>query len=188
VSVRVRILCFGNLLAGDDGFGIHVHRSLQDALTVPEDMQLEILDAGVSGMSALSYFEDCEHVIVVDALRSEGQIGSVHRLELSELRAPESAFSAHALDLTHLFHVLPIIFEGRTPPTISIVGAEIAAPSGNFELQLSAALQAAIEPTVACIRAELAALRPPAPSASTLTAPNSTELHGSQVTAPTTSP
>ena len=159
MTLRVRVLCFGNLLAGDDGFGVHVHRKLLETLDAPQHFTLEIIDAGLLGMAALTYFEDCDHVIVVDALSDSGQPGRVRRLTLADVSAPQSAFSAHALDLTHLFHVLPILFEGRVPPSIVIIGAEIKAPSGEYDMQLSAPLQAAIEPALTCIRAELDALR-----------------------------
>lgn len=156
---RVRILCFGNLLAGDDGFGVHVERQLQGTLREWTGLSVEVIDAGVLGMSALTLFEDCEHVIVVDALGHAGEPGRVCRLELSELAPPSAAFSAHALDLTHLFHVLPIVFEARTPPTVTIVGAEITPPSGGaFSMQLSPPLAAAIVPTIALIESELDAL------------------------------
>jgi hydrogenase maturation protease len=158
--MRVRILCFGNLLAGDDGFGVHVFNSLQaSALRERAGLSVEIFDAGVLGMSALTLFEHCEHVIVVDALAYAGQAGRVCVLELSELSPPAAAFSAHALDLTHLFHVLPIVFEGRSTPTVTVVGAEIAAPSGDFSMLLSPPLQAAIEPALTLIREQLDALR-----------------------------
>jgi hydrogenase maturation protease len=160
LNLRVRILCFGNLLAGDDGFGVHVQRRLSEGLATPDGLTVEVIDAGLLGMTALTYFEDCDHIIVVDALAYAGQVGKVSRLELAELCAPKAAFSAHALDLTHLFHVLPIVFEGREPPTIRIIGAEIAVPSGAFDMQLSPTLQAAIEPAVARIEAELAMLAP----------------------------
>jgi hydrogenase maturation protease len=157
---RVRILCFGNLLAGDDGFGVHVERQLQGTLRERAGLSVEVIDAGLLGMSALTLFEDCEHVIVVDALGHAGEPGRVCRLELSELAPPSAAFSAHALNLTHLFHVLPIVFEARTPPTVTIVGAEIAAPSGGsaFSMQLSSPLTAAIGPAIELIESELDAL------------------------------
>ena len=153
--MRVRILCFGSLLAGDDGFGIHLHARLRAAPPVRAGLEIEVLDAGLMGMSALSYFEDCEHVIVVDALRAYGEPGRVHRLTLADVAAPASAFNAHALDLPHLFHVLPIVFEDREPPGISIVGAEIEPPSGAFSMQLSPPLQAALEPALELIGREL---------------------------------
>lgn len=152
--MRVRILCFGSLLAGDDGFGVHVHARLRACMP-----QIEVMDAGLMGMSALSLFEDCDHVIVVDALKAFGQVGRVHRLQLSDLAAPAAAFNAHALDLTHLFHVLPIVFEGRKAPEVTIIGAEIDPPQGAYCMELSAPLQAALDPAIALIEQELRALR-----------------------------
>ena len=154
----MRVLCFGSLLAGDDGFGIHLLGRLRAAPPVRAGLTIELVDAGLMGLGALSYFEDCEHAIVVDALGALGEVGRVHRLLLSDLAAPAAAFNAHALDLTHLFHVLPILFEGRSPPRITIVGAEIDPPHGPFCMQLSPPLTAALEPARQLIESELDAL------------------------------
>jgi hydrogenase maturation protease len=153
--VRVRILCFGNLLAGDDGFGVHVHRRLSSRPLARPGLVVEAVDAGLLGMSALTYFEQCDHVVVVDALGYDGQAGRLRRVELAEISAPASAFSAHALDLNHLFHVLPIVFEGRQAPSVTVVGAEIEPPTGGFCMELSAPLQAAVEHAVVAIDNEL---------------------------------
>lgn len=156
--MRVRVLCFGSLVAGDDGFGVHVYNKLQGRLAERPGLSVEVIDAGLLGMAALTYFEECERVIVVDALGYAGQAGRVSRLSLEDLAAPKAAFSAHALDLAHLFHALPIIFEGRPSPVVTIVGAEIEPPQGAFSMELSAPLLAAVDQAIASIEAELDAI------------------------------
>jgi hydrogenase maturation protease len=146
------------LLAGDDGFGVHVCRKLAERPRSLPGLSVEVIDAGLLGMSALTYFEDCERVIVVDALGYAGQAGRVRKVELSEISAPATAFSAHALDLNHLFHVLPIVFEGRASPAVMVVGAEIEPPRGGFSMQLSPPLTAAVDRAIDLIDAELAQL------------------------------
>jgi hydrogenase maturation protease len=143
------------LLAGDDGFGVHVHRELSHRALGRPGLVVEAVDAGLLGMSALTYFEDCDHVVVVDALGYAGQVGRVRRVALAEISAPASAFSAHALDLNHLFHVLPIVFEGRPAPGVTVVGAEIEPPRGGFCMELSPPLIAAVDQVVSLIDQEL---------------------------------
>jgi len=165
VSHRVRIVCFGSLLAGDDGFGVHLHRALSHDLPVRPGLRIQAIDAGLVGMAALTFFDDCEHVIVVDALGYAGEAGRVSRLTLEDVAGPAEAFSAHALDLNHLFHVLPIVFEGRPCPSVVIIGAEIERPSGAFSMDLSPPIKAAIAPALELIDAELDALARAAVSA-----------------------
>jgi hydrogenase maturation protease len=156
--MRVHILCFGNLIAGDDGFGIHVCERLRAQVPTAPGLDIAVVDAGLLGFSALSHFEGCDVVLVVDALAFDGEAGRVHRLTLSDVAAPREAFSAHALDLNHLFHVLPILFEGRSVPRVVIIGAEIMPPSATYGMALSPEVSAAVEPAVATIAAELTAL------------------------------
>ena len=67
------IICFGNLWQGDDGFGIHVFRRLKEGCVLPR--QVKVFEGGVAGLQALPYFEGCRKAIVVDALRSAGNLG-----------------------------------------------------------------------------------------------------------------
>jgi hydrogenase maturation protease len=60
------IICFGNLLLGDDGFGIHVFRRLKEGWVLPRHVR--VFEGGVAGLQALPYFENCRKAIVVDAL------------------------------------------------------------------------------------------------------------------------
>ncbi len=166
--MSLHVICFGNLLQGDDGFGIHVYRRLCEA-PVPEGVRL--FDAGLAGLGALGHFDGCERAIVVDALAFIACEGRVHRLRFEDIEAPEAAFSAHALDLNHLIHVLPILFEGRSPPETVVIGAEIRPCDGHFSMDLSAPVAAAVESAVTLVRDEIArwvgaARPPPSPSSS----------------------
>lgn len=156
--MRVHVICFGNLLSGDDGFGIHVHQRLRARPLLGNGLLVELFDAGLSGMAALAHFEDCDVAIVVDALAFAGDEGRVERLSLSELALPREAFSAHALDLNHLLHVLPIVFEGRRQPEVIVVGAQIRPPGPGFSMELSETLARAVHDAVERVEAELAAL------------------------------
>ena len=150
----VHVVCFGSLVQGDDGFGVHVHRRLLAHLW---PAHVRIFDGSTLGLGALAAFDDCDRAVVVDALELQGSPGRLHRLRLDELAPPVETFSAHAMDLSHLFHVLPILFDGRPMPAIEVLGAEIERPSGTFSMSLSPALQAAVDATVILLRAELGA-------------------------------
>ncbi len=153
--MTIHVLCFGNLLQGDDGFGIHVYRRLCTEALPPG---VRVFDAGIAGLSALAHFDGCERAVVVDALADfgGGNEGRVHRLTLTELAPPVAAFSAHALDLAHVFHALPILFAERSLPEIVIIGAEIKKVTGQFSMDLSPRLAKAVKPAVRLIRQELA--------------------------------
>lgn len=157
--MRIHVVCFGSLVQGDDGFGVHVHRRLVEQAWLSEMGAAEdvhLFDGSTLGLGALSLFDECDRAIVVDALESRGSPGSVHRLRLEDLAPPLETFSAHAMDLSHLFYVLPIVFAGRAMPEVVIVGAEIGRPSGTFSMSLSPPLAVAVDEAVTAIRAEVA--------------------------------
>ena len=76
----LHIVCFGNVWQGDDGFGMHVFQRLCERQSLPP--QVKVFDAGTAGLSALDYFENCRKVVIVDAIQTGGQIGSVQRIRL----------------------------------------------------------------------------------------------------------
>ena len=88
------IICFGNLWQGDDGFGIHVFRRLKDGVVLPKSVRL--FEGGVAGLNALAYFEGCRKAIIVNRPKSAGEVGSVHRLGMTDLSDPELEFSLHS--------------------------------------------------------------------------------------------
>ena len=86
---------------------------------------VKVFEGGVAGLQALPYFENCRKAIVVDALRSAGKVGTVHRLELEDLSDPEAEFSLHSFGVNHLSKVLPNYLGEAAMPDIVVIGAEV---------------------------------------------------------------
>ena len=135
-----RVVCFGNPLHGDDGFGQHVLRRLRAE-------GIDAVDGGTAGLNALPYFEGCTKVIVVDAVRTGGRVGAVHRLRPDELQPPGGELSLHELGVASLLAALP------RPPEIVLIGAEVG-EIHPFTDGLSPALAAAVPAAVRLVVAE----------------------------------
>ena len=136
------IICFGNLWQGDDGFGIHVFRRLKDGMDLPKSVKL--FEGGVAGLNALTYFDGCRKIIIVDGLKSAGEVGSVHRLGMTDLSDPEPEFSLHNFGLNHLLRVLSFYLNGTAVPVIVVIGAVIV-PDGRIFDRLSPAVAASVD-------------------------------------------
>jgi len=136
------IICFGNLWQGDDGFGIHVSRRLKDGVVLPKSVKL--FEGGVAGLNALAYFEECRKAIIVDGLKSAGEVGSVHRLGMTDLSDPEPEFSLHSFGLNHLLRVLSFYANRTGVPVIVVIGAVIV-PNGRISDRLSTAVVASVD-------------------------------------------
>jgi hydrogenase maturation protease len=148
----LHVVCFGNPWQGDDGFGIHVFRRLLGMRGLPR--QVRVFDAGIAGLGALGYFEDCGKVVIVDAVKTGGRIGRVRRLRLDDFDPPGPELSLHALGVNHLLTALPVVFEGRAMPEVVVIGAEIG-DIHPFTERLTPPLEAALDGTIRLIRREI---------------------------------
>jgi hydrogenase maturation protease len=94
----VAILGAGNLLAGDDGVGVHAVRDWPEDLPLPGGVRL--LDAGTLGPDTLAYLEPGEAVVLLDAVRGDGTPGTIYRADLGQVEAEEPVpLSVHDLGI-----------------------------------------------------------------------------------------
>ncbi|MFZ2404002.1 MAG: hydrogenase maturation protease [Methylobacter sp.] len=140
------IICFGNELHGDDGFGSRIHAQLCQ-LTWPENV--ELFNAGIAGLNALRFLEHCSQAILVDALANFGSVGEVCVLRPEDLAGRPEQLTGHGLGIPYLLEALKVV---RNPlPAILIVGVEIAAVS-PFSPGLSDKTERAVSQAVQLIR------------------------------------
>lgn len=140
------IVCFGNELHGDDGFGSRIYAELCQ-LTWPKDV--EVFNAGIAGLNALRFLEDCSQAILVDALANFGNVGEVFLLRPEDLADRPQQLTSHGLGLPYLLEAIKVI---RDPlPDILIVGVEIAVIK-PFSPGLSDKTEQAVPKTVQLIR------------------------------------
>jgi hydrogenase maturation protease len=156
VGRRVHVICFGNELHGDDGFGPAVFRALADQPLPPN---CRLFRADTAGLSALDCFEDCEIAVLVDALAGFGEPGSLHALAPADILWDNPAAAWHgegiAGVLAHLPHAaLP------APPETLILGAElttIAPYSARLSEPVARAVVPCAEQVLSIIRGSTAA-------------------------------
>lgn len=78
------IIGVGNIIMGDEGFGVHVARELMK-VELPEYVRIE--EGGVGGFNLLGSLEGIDRVIVVDVMMTDTKPGEVY------LFKPEPGFS-----------------------------------------------------------------------------------------------
>lgn len=138
------ILCFGNSLHGDDGFGFAVFQRLLE-LDLPADVK--IFDVGTSGLNALALFENCQQVFIVDAKKPNGNPAQFSQPSIDEILL-EKMDTTHGTGVGYLLRVLTEINSNLPNIRILAVEAQTVTP---FHLQLSNAMQNAVEPAVALL-------------------------------------
>lgn len=149
-SERVHVICFGNELHGDDGFGPAVHAHLAAA---PLPAHVRLMRADIAGLAAIGCFEGCAQAIVVDALCGFGPAGSLHTLDPTDFATDAARAEApagfHGAGLGALLQLLPAALEQL--PQIRLIGVE-AARVAPFSPGLSACVAARVNDAAARIR------------------------------------
>ncbi|MHB8776405.1 MAG: HyaD/HybD family hydrogenase maturation endopeptidase [Anaerolineales bacterium] len=81
-AFKTLVLGVGNKLMSDEGVGVHVIERLAAGYVIPEEVQ--VLDGGVLGMDLLYYLEGIENLLLVDAVETHKEPGTIIRLEGEE--------------------------------------------------------------------------------------------------------
>jgi hydrogenase maturation protease len=150
---RILVAGLGNVFLGDDGFGVEVSRRLAGR-RLPDGVR--VVDFGIRGLD-LTYtlLDGWDAAILVDAAPRGGRPGTLYVLEPKLDSDAPAAVEPHSMDPVK---VLALVRElGGTPPLLRVVGCEPAA-AGEFEMGLSPAVEAAIDPAVALVEELVAEL------------------------------
>jgi hydrogenase maturation protease len=126
---KTLVLGIGNLLLGDEGVGVHAAHALLE-----EDFPYgtEVLEVGTAILDALPALEKAQRVIVLDAMKCDGNPGTVYRIPLGRCRRSQCIASMHGFDI---FRVLGLL--GRQyPPEVLVFGVEPRDLDWSMELSL----------------------------------------------------
>jgi hydrogenase maturation protease len=120
VIPRVLVAGVGNVLLQDDGFGPHAIARLQSEYEISEDV--ELLDLGTPGLDFVDYLVGREILIIVDALSSGGEPGTILVFNRQQLREhlPNVRLSAHQPCLQETLFTAET--GGICPPEVLLIG------------------------------------------------------------------
>ena len=158
---RVLVAGMGNVLRGDDGFGVAVAEALE-ARTLPPSVTL--IEVGIGGMHLVQALLDgYDALVIVDAVDREAEPGTVFvlRPEVPELDPAGPGERPEVLaDLHHTVPSRALLMAravGTLPERVWIVGCQ---PAGVDELGigLSPDVEAAVSEAVARVEALVASV------------------------------
>ncbi|MEJ7811313.1 MAG: hydrogenase maturation protease [Gemmatimonadaceae bacterium] len=147
---RTLIAGFGNVLRGDDGFGVEVIRRLEARGLASASVAL--LDVGTGGIRLAQELQaptPFDRLIIVDAATRGGAPGSVYTLVVEGVRPTReidmhTAVPSRALEVAQAF--------GPLPPEIYLVGCEPASVD-ELTLDLSPVVESAVDTAIRQIEA-----------------------------------
>ena len=100
---KTLILGIGNYLMGDEGVGVHTALQLQE-MNLPD--YVEVVDGGTGGFHLLEYFENHEHVILIDATLGGDQPGQIRLIKPRFAKDFPRAMSTHDIGLKDMVSAL----------------------------------------------------------------------------------
>lgn len=119
---RTLIAGFGNVLRGDDGFGVELLRRLGERGVAGEDV--ELLDVGTGGMRlAQELLTPYDRLIILDAVTRGGAPGTVYTLAIDDVQ-PTREIDMHTTVPSRALEVARAL--GSLPAEIYLVGCEPA--------------------------------------------------------------
>jgi hydrogenase maturation protease len=148
---KIKVLGCGNTLVGDDGVGIRAIEKLQE-MTLPSNV--EVIDAGVGGMAILSWIEDADKVVIIDAVQTGNEPpGTVYEFTDKEM-PPSDMFmlSLHDLNLVDTLNVGRVV--QKMPDEIVIIGVEVKRVA-EFTKELTPEVESAIPEVLELVLKEL---------------------------------
>jgi len=141
IMPRVVVVGVGNILMGDEGFGVRVVEELKK-IQLPEGV--EVYDCGTLGLQILNYLENSDFAIVVDVVKSNGKPGDVYVFDFDECKDYKIAVSLHDIDLVKAVKIGGLVY--NLPKKIVVVGVE---PERiELSMELSDAVEKAIPKAV----------------------------------------
>jgi hydrogenase maturation protease len=152
VSATTLVVGLGNPILGDDGVGWRVAEAVKARL---DDPDIEVLCLSLGGLALMEHLAGYRRVIIIDAMTTGAELGSLHNLsaqEMDELSVQHTA-SVHDLSLS------AALAFGRKlgldlPEDIRLIGVE-AKPEFDFGEVFSEPVAQAVPMVIEAVIARL---------------------------------
>jgi hydrogenase maturation protease len=155
VSSRALVACVGNLLRGDDGFGVAVAQRLAQEDLAPG---VDLIETGIGGLSVVQQLmHGYETLVVVDAVERGAEPGTVFVLEPGVPDPDGMSIDEWRVEFSNLHLVEPsrVLLLARAagvlPPRVVLVGCQPRSCE-EYDTTLSPSVQAAVEVAVERVR------------------------------------
>ena len=132
-SPAAAIVGVGNRLLQDDGVGPRVIDVLEQSLDAPSET-VRLYDAGTTGFLALEALSGCDRAIVVDAIRTGGEPGTIreYRFKDGGFDAEVPQVTMHDVSFTEALTFARDVYE--LPDDVRIIGVEPGSLNTGLEL------------------------------------------------------
>ncbi len=135
--MSVLVIGIGNEYRSDDAVGLEI----ADSLSKLEIENCNIQRSSGEGIALINLWEDYEHVILIDAVKSGSKNGTIHKIDLSkeELQADFFQTSSHLFALPEAVQLAKTLH--KLPQTMLVYGIE--GENFDYGIKLSSEVQKA---------------------------------------------
>lgn len=115
----IGILGIGNLLLGDEGFGVHCVQHIEQHYQIPDN--ISVFDGGTAGILLAPFIEECDKLYVLDVIDLEDDPGSVHLFTDEDVRAGnvQTRMSPHQIGMLEILDICKI--RGKVPEQVQYI-------------------------------------------------------------------
>jgi hydrogenase maturation protease len=143
---KVLVLGIGNILWGDEGFGVRVVEAFHRRFATPTNVT--VLDGGTQGLYLVHFVEEADYLVVFDAIDyglEPGALKIVRDEEVPKFTGSKK-MSLHQTGFQEVLSAADLL--GRYPRKLALIGCQ-PLDLEDWGGPLTAPVQAAIEPAVA---------------------------------------
>jgi hydrogenase maturation protease len=145
----------GNMLLGDDGFGVEVVRRLGARARAG----VRVVDFGIRGLDlAYALLEPWDAVVLIDAARGQRAPGTLWVVE-PQVGDSDAGLELHGVDPVRVLQTARAL--GAPPTPLRVVCCEpatVVEDDDSLSMELSAQVAAAVDPAVALVESLIAEL------------------------------
>ena len=134
---KITVLGVGNPIMADDGVGLVLLERLHE---LRPDPRIEFVDGATGGMELIPVVQDCDRLLILDAVASPEPGRVLHLMGDQLPRLLSSKLSPHQVGLLDVLSAARLL--GREPSVIEVVG--VTPESVELALGLSPVVEAAI--------------------------------------------
>ncbi|MEN6475613.1 MAG: hydrogenase maturation protease [Syntrophaceae bacterium] len=147
---HITILGLGNILLGDEGFGVHFVKWFEERHRLPD--KVEIVDGGTLGYFLLDIMDRSSSMIIIDVIKLSDTPGSIYRFTQAEfITHMPPPTSAHEVTLADVLCKAEMI--GELPEIVFLCIVPLAYQ--DLDLELTPELKAAFLQMERLVLAEL---------------------------------
>ena len=145
----VLVLCLGNEILSDDGFGPEVARRLQDEDM--HDLPADVVFAPLAGFHLLDLLVGRKRVLIVDTIRTgTAEVGTLHHFPAGALTPSHSLTTSHQISLPTALE-LGRQLSLEMPDVVDVLAVE-AQDLETLSEELTPAVRAALKQTLDFVR------------------------------------